>query len=245
MGIQDSNIEWIRKRLYWPATQFSGFMPAIRTGSTAVADSTSGALAEDEDGNELSGVRIMDSAIDQTYRAVHLMGVGAGLPLVDEISTFGVTAIKLTAAGDTIAHIVRTPIDLNPEFPIGVRINWASGSSTTADTIDWIALLQFFAEGVAIAAPSSALNTTIAQDNVTGAHHNQWTGRGIKTSGMPTREQVEDGALMSVRIEMNAFAGGLTENKYLLGVEFDYVPHLTRGEGMGRDTERTHTRSIG
>ena len=243
MAIRDNDIEWMRKRIYIPSQQFTGLLGILRSGSTAAADSANGVRLEGPDLAEITtgGVaRLMGGSVDTTYKAALLAGMADGIPAVDEVSTFEVCALRMDSDGDSVTHRMRIPVDVDPEFAMGFRINWTSGSSTVADTVSFIGLLDFKAEGVALAAPTTALDTAIALlDNVTGAWHNQWTARGVKDAYFLTREQIEAGAHMLMNIEMDAKASGLAEALFCLGLEIDYVPHKTVGSGSQSERPRT------
>lgn len=157
-----------------------------------------------------------------------IQGFDAGAPVLTELSTFGYGGALMAVAGDKVAHALRVPYDMDPQEAVGFTVLWTSGSSTVADTIDWIVLADFKAVGAALIAPATALDTAIAQDTVTGANHVQRSSRGIKNSGFLSRAQVDAGAMMVVSVEMDAFAAGLTEAKQYLGLEVDYVVRATK-----------------
>lgn len=239
MGIRDNDIEWMRKRIYIPSQHFTGLLGILRTGSTATAALANGALLEDPSLAE-TAVRLSTSTVDTSFKVALMAGLADGVPAVDVISTFEVGALRMDTNGDSVTHRMRIPVDVDPEFAMGFRINWTSGSSTTADTVSFIGLLDFKAEGVALAAPTTVLDTAIALlDTVTGAWHNQWTARGVKNAYFLTREQIEAGAHMLMNIEMDAKAVGLTEALFCLGLEIDYVPNKTVGPGTQSERPRT------
>jgi len=157
-----------------------------------------------------------------TATAAH-QTVGAGAPPLAEISTFGFAALLMEAAGDEGGYAFMVPKHWDPAEELGFTVWWSSGSSTAADTIDWLVLAKFFAEGVVLTAPA-ALDTTIAQDTVVDANFGQKTSRGIKNKNWLTHAQVDAGAIIAVNVEMDAFAVGLSEPKHFLGLEIDFMP---------------------
>ena len=243
MGIRDDDIPWVRKRLYIPSQHFTGLVGVLRTSSSTVADIAGGVTLEGPSLAAISSPTVVElggTSVDTSYRAALLMGVADGLPAVDEVSTFEVCALRMDTNGDSVTHRMRVPVDVNPEYTMGFRVNWTSGSSTTDDTVTFIALLDFKAEGVALAAPTTVLDTAITPlDAVTGAWHNQWTARGVKNAFFLSRDQVEAGAHLMINLEMDAKAAGLTEALLCLGLEIDYVPHLTEGTGSKSDRPLT------
>ena len=152
----------------------------------------------------------------------------AGAVALGEVSTFGYGAPLMAAAGDLVCHHTMVPNDWDPEYPLGFKVWWTSGSSTVADTISWKVAIDFKVEGETLIAPTTALDTVVALlDNVTGAYDQQKTARGIKNKSWLTRAQVDAGADMMFHVEMDAFAAGLSESKFLLGLEIDYVVRMT------------------
>jgi hypothetical protein len=136
------------------------------------------------------------------------------------------------AAGDSIMHNMLLPYDLDPAHPVFVRVHWSSGSATTADTITWLfQYTQIIPNVTAIVDPATALSTVIAEDTVPVATANIWCATAFgKINGGVISQLAE---AMTFEIEMDAFAGGLTEAKHLLGVEFQYTPKRLQGpDGM-------------
>lgn len=164
--------------------------------------------------------------------------VHTGVAVEQEISTLGDVGLLMDTAGDMVIGRVLMP-NFDPKHDIGVRVHWSSGSSTAADTIDWIVLYDRQVDGDTIIAPATALDTTIAQDTATAtANQDQWSPRGAiaKDKFAANIWSSDDGAsgipmVWRFLVEMDAFAAGLTEDKFFLGLLFDYVPRHTRGGG--------------
>ena len=157
-------------------------------------------------------------------------GTGPGAPVQQEISTFGLNAVLMDTAADALDHNLHLPYDVDRNRPIKFRVHWTSGSSTTADTITWkVFYLAIVPDSTTIAAATTALDTVIAQDTVIGAYTYQVTDYGAIAAGTlgPTVEA------LALQVEMDAFAAGLTEDKFLLGLEMLYTPKRLRGvDGM-------------
>lgn len=158
------------------------------------------------------------------------VGAGTGAPVQQEVSTFGIVACMMDTAGDLLDHNIRLPGDVDLKRDIRFRVDWTSGSATTADTIDWKVFYRAIVpDTTTIAAAATALDTVIAQDTVIGAYTWQRTAYGILKGGT-LAQNVE--ALM-LQVELDAFAAGLTEDKFLLGLEMTYTPKRLRGpDGM-------------
>lgn len=158
------------------------------------------------------------------------VGAGGGAPVQQEISTFGIVSILMDTAGDLLDHNLQLPPDIDIAKDIRFRVHWTSGSATTADTITWKVFYRSIVPNTTtIAAAATALDTVIAQDTVAGAYIWQATEWGILKGGT-LAANVE--ALM-LQVELDAFAAGLTEDKFPLGLEMAYSPKKLRGpDGM-------------
>lgn len=159
-------------------------------------------------------------------------GVHTGAPVQQEISTFGIASILLDTAGDMLVTDGMIPADLDPQKDIKVRVVWASGSTDTADTVTWIVTYRTLTPNVtALATPGTALDVTIAAQDVPVA-----TAYAIcKTAwGVIKGGTIADTAEHWVwNVEMDAFDVGLSEDKFLLGLEIAYSPRvLYGGDGM-------------
>jgi hypothetical protein len=105
-----------------------------------------------------------------------------------------------------------------------VRVVWTSASSTVADTITWKFLYSEIGSGATIIAPATALDTVLVIDNVLGTTKCHKTASGVIKGG-----SINDTAdFLPFLVDMEAFAGGLSEDKWLLGVEFEYTPRFGR-----------------
>lgn len=158
------------------------------------------------------------------------VGASTGAAVQQEISTFGIVSILMDTAGDVLDHNLQLPPDIDIAKDIRFRVHWTSGSATTADTITWkVFYLPIVPNTTTIAAASTALTTVIAEDTVAGAYIWQATEWGILKGGT-LAANVE--ALM-LQVELDAFAAGLTEDKFPLGLEMAYSPKKLRGpDGM-------------
>lgn len=201
---QDSAFAWRPGRIYIPAMTFTGMsVSAINEGGAA---------------NDAYGV--------------NWEGSHTGAPISKEISTFGINGILLDTAGDMVTTDLMIPGDLDPDKPIKARVVWCSGSTDTADTVTWIVTYDYQEPNVtALRTPATALDTTItAQDvPVATAYALCKTAWGvIKPGTIPATAEH-----WSWMVEMDAFDVGLSEDKFLLGLEIAYTPRrLYSGDGM-------------
>lgn len=158
------------------------------------------------------------------------VGANTGALVTKEISTFGIVAPLPDTDGDVLDHLMQLPYDIDLKKDIRFRVHWTSGSADTADTIDWkVFYLGIVPDSTTIAAASNALTTVIAQDTVVGAYKYQTTAYGILKGG--TLAQTTEA--IALQVEMDTFAVGLSEDKFLLGLEIVYSPKRMRGpDGM-------------
>ena len=160
------------------------------------------------------------------------VGVHTGAPVQQEISTFGIASILLDTAGDMVVTDGPIPYDLDPRHPVYARVVWASGSTDTADTVTWIVTYKQLVPNVtALATPGTALDSTIAAQDVpvATAYAICKTGWG-KINGGTITDTAEHWIW---NVEMDAFDVGLSEDKFLLGLEIAYTPRRLQGvDGM-------------
>lgn len=162
-------------------------------------------------------------------------GANTGAPVQQEVSTFGIVACLMDTAGDVLDHNLMLPYDVDLKRNIRFRVHWTSGSATTADTIDWKVFYKALVPNTTtIATATTALDTVIAQDTVVGAYTYQTTEYGILKGGT-LAQNVES---LMLQVEMDAFAVGLSEDKFLLGLEIVYTPKRMRGpDGMAHSAQ--------
>lgn len=160
------------------------------------------------------------------------VGVHTGAPVQQEISTFGIASILLDTAGDMLVTDGPIPYDLDPAKDIKVRVVWTSGSADVTDTVTWLVTYKSIEPNVtALATPGTALDKVIAAQDVPVATayalcKTEW---GVIKAGT-----ISDNAEHWIwNVEMDAFDAGLSEDKFLIGLEIAYTPRrLREGSGM-------------
>lgn len=211
---RDAEMLWRPGRVWLPAMQFTG---------VAV-----GAINEGGAGNFAYG---------EKWEGSH-----TGAPITKEISTFGVNGILMDTAGDEVNTYMPIPYDVDISLPLHVRVHWASGSTDTADTITFkVWYRKVVIDTTAIAANGNtggtALDTLVGSDTQVGTAYTwQATGWGaIDTRVTAIADNVE-AILWSV--ELDAFAAGLSEDKFFLGLELRYTPKRLAGvDGMYQEAK--------
>lgn len=168
-------------------------------------------------------------------------GAHTGAPVFQEVSTFGVVGLLMDTAADEANTFITLPGDIDLGKRIYARIHWASGSTDTADTVTWkLWYLPLIYNVTAIAAVGNtggtALDKVIAAQDVPVATAYAWavTAEGYLDAGkLP---ETTEALLLSV--ELDAFDAGLSEDKFLLGVELRYTPkRLTGPDGMQHEAK--------
>lgn len=149
---------------------------------------------------------------------------GNGLPL-QNINSTGLFGVLMNTPGDLVKTLFRAPYDIDYLHPVYVRVLWTSGSSTTADTITWKAFYKVFSPNndQLSGTINTALDTVIPQDTVAAG-----TAFTIcqTAPGKIDANQINDEVLLGLAVEMDAKAGGLSEDVFFLGLELLYVPHV-------------------
>lgn len=159
------------------------------------------------------------------------LGDGAGAPVVQAINSLAITGLLTDTENDAIELVWPLPYDVDPEYPLGFKVNWISGSATVGDIVGFTIKCDFKAVGAAIALATTALDTAIAAGNPTAtAYAHQWTSRGIKNAGFLTRAQVTAGPIMMLSCLMTTKTT-ITEDIFPMFVRCDYVRKDTTDSG--------------
>lgn len=250
MAITDRDMAYRRGRLYLPAV--SNSMWSLTAEDAGAAFSVSHGLGAtpnvllightDGDGTAIStayGTQTADLAVgtfaDAGQKGRALCGIAGS-----EVSSFGFPGVNFLVS-DVVGWCRRVPMDFDPNWPLGFRVHFTSGSATAADDFHFTvafdiknAAASTAAAGTAVAAASTALDTAIAAQTWidTTTYKNTWTPRGIKDANWSTQAAIENGASMVISITATL----ADTAAILLGLEIDYVPRMTVGHaGMETD----------
>jgi len=217
--ITDYNVAWIRKRLYLNWFDLHAFIIAeINEAGTANFDQ--GELMQtirpDIDGGTIEDPTSYITAVSAGAEGE---GLAFNLVLNGSVSRF-------------LDGSIPVPYDLNPNFPIGVRINHILPNFPA--TITYQFNYTFVKRNVVVGTdtPSAArrLNFT-AQDNVLNNMDNSWTNR-LTFDPRPfiNRADVENRAQLMIQLVVTGTLG-----QYFQGLELDYVPQRCVGQGSNID----------
>lgn len=159
-------------------------------------------------------------------------GAHSGAPVFQEISTFGVVGLLMDTAADEANTYITLPGDIDLNKRIYARVHWTSGSTDTADTVTWkVWYKPLVFNTTAILAigntGGTALDSVVAAQDVPVATAYAWcvTQEGYMDAG----KLPEDTGALLWSVELDAFDAGLTEDKFLLGLEIRYTPRRLWG----------------
>lgn len=162
-----------------------------------------------------------------TTAATVFVSVGAGAPIFQEVSTFGINGCLLDSDADEVSHLMRIPTKWDRDNNIYVRFIFATESATAADTILWKFLYGLFTPGTdALAAPATALDTVLASQTVKG------TTRTLERSvvaGVLNGGTIPDADLYMAFTCIKVSDVGIAESIFFLGVEFEYTEKKYHG----------------
>lgn len=195
---------------YWRSL----FIPAAEFSSVHKVASTLSALTLVEGAPNTLGSATISSSLTNAVQTANLLS---------EVNSTGLFGVKINTAGHAVRHLMAWPWDYDNSKPLYARIYWTSGSSDTADTIAWKLFYKARSANndLLTATIDTALTTVIPSDTVptASAYTLCRTEKGTLAANT-----VRPNDLAEIEVELDAFAGGLAEDKFFLGVEFLYVP---------------------
>lgn len=216
MGIRDEQIEWIRKRIVYGPLDLNGLI------TPAVDEATTQAFTEGE---------LLQNPTAANKEAPEIM--------LREVGALGLVGLGYDAAGDVILGYIHIPFDMNPDYPVGFRVNVTTNDSA-AGTASFILLTETIKKDVALTATiNDALDIIIPLLTVVNTSLNSWSGRGIANDLGLIRKDIEDGAILEISLELDAVATSTAGEIVVLGLEMDYVPQKTIGSGSEIDAPLT------
>jgi hypothetical protein len=139
---------------------------------------------------------------------------------------------NIMTAGEFLVGLTRVPNDLDPKHPVYFRVVFSSTNTGSAG-ITWIALVKFTKNEVALVAPGSlsALDTVIGEKNTSASKAAVATGWGKLNNTGIQRTDVEDGAMLQVRLESDVIDAGHSA-LHFVGLEMSYTPIEFEGPGV-------------
>lgn len=203
MAIRDRNMDWMR-RCYRIPYQLFGWEPSHTHEYTT------------------------HTGTGTTESAESLTGMESSAGNIAEISSFGVGGVTL-AQGDAHSCIdLHTPIHADPQKEIGARVlftvNEASPSAT--DYVHFTVTYKQFDQDEALAAASTALDTTIARctPGVTSGYQLHATARGVIDADTFNFDYRSGGLIW--KVAATTVSGYAADKVTLLALEIDYLPQV-------------------
>lgn len=233
MAIDTGSSKFARKRVFYPVQRLNSFnVDLLMTASQAAGDALqhkTGVLGT----TAAVGNQQMTGATAATDKNARLRAIGNGNPRVVPVSSLNVNGLLLTTAADGIEFCEPIPTDLDVTKPVGVNAVWTSEAAAVgARTITFTALYKTIADQVALATAATALDTVIAAQAPKGTSLAVQRGnRGVIAASKIGKTDF----LWIWKVTMSAFDASFTENKYLLGLEVDYMPRPLYGRRQRRD----------
>lgn len=258
MPIRDLNIDWLRKQHWISSSEFMLFsQPAEATGTGASQNVTHGlgatpnlviaALSELEivttpaDMDIALGTHTPSNVVLTQPNAEQKVLVTAGI-VREEFGARNFGAIRVMATDESHVALIRCPPDVDPYHAVGFRVYYLK-EQAVADTYEWKVTYGLTVPGVtALAAGSTALSTVIPVHTASATGNTpERTDRGILNANFTTRDNIEAGLMLGIRVELEDTTATLdSEECGLVGVEMDYVPWMTRGHGNSKDRSLYH-----
>jgi hypothetical protein len=161
------------------------------------------------------------------YVSTTVVGLHTGDPDYVELSTFGVGAVQFAQEGDEWCQMWELPKDLDVHFPIYFKVKWSS-ESTAEDGATFILTYHDAGIGEALAAADTALSTPLVEDTHTGT---AFTVNKTE-AGVIAADTLSDGDTLVLETEIHATDATIgSEYIYFLGLEIEYTPKKTLGDG--------------
>ena len=233
MSLSASKMFTVLQKLFIPVTQFTAFVPAFKVGSGTIGTNMEIGIDVNTDSAVIEGAAGVTAARTLVNSAAFNIsaGVRGSAGQLEEISTFGIVGLLMDTAGDDVRHFMEIPQDWDRQQKIRVRVIYLTESGTSADDITWKFMYNAVTPGTdAMATPATVLDTVIAKHSVKG------TTRTVERTlaGVIDANKLAAADLYwTFLVEMDAFAGGLSEKKILLGVEFEYTLRAGIGHAVG------------
>lgn len=156
------------------------------------------------------------------------LGGGVAGVALENINSTNQLGLKMSTNGNAVYHDWLVPADLDQAYPVNIRVNWTTESTTLTDGALWTITRKAMTRNTTAlsATISTALDTTIPADvvPVATAYAMATTNKGVINAGSLTA-----GEHQLLKIVMTTKTGAT--NIWLLGVEIEYVPIISGQDG--------------
>lgn len=242
MALSRNAVGNFRDWLYLPYTMF-GMAPRTTITKAAILSSGEVGVSAGADAFTLNNNTIAATvnSFAPVKRASLADAIGAAAT-EEEITTSGIAGLKMNTAGMNVSGIMPIPPrwDLRQKIRVAVVYTTAA-AAVGARTITWIFTYKPLRRSTAsnlLTTTKVGLDTTIAVDVPSGvAYTPEVTEFGIIGPGDLKGSQSGGFGLdfLTFNVEMDAFDAALTEDKFLLGVLFEFTERTARG--LSREAE--------
>lgn len=240
MALSRNSVGRFRDWLWLPVQSFGGLAPRMTVTKSAILASSELGLSADADAfdvenNTIAATRHSFAPIKRVSLADAIGAAGSE----EEITTSGIAGLKMNTAGMNISGIMPIPPHWDLRHKIRVAVVYTTAAAAVgARTITWIVTYKPLRRSTAsnlLTTTKVALDTAIAVDIPSGvAYTPEVTEYGV------IGEKDLMGALsggfgldfLTFNVEMDAFNAALTEDKWLLGVIFEFSTRNSRGVAL-------------
>jgi hypothetical protein len=174
--------------------------------------------------------------IEGTPNVIESAAASTTETLVDEVTTFGITGLKMTVAGNKVTTAMPIPNDWARNLPIYSTIIWTHEAAIVGDRdITWKTRYGTSADPLLPnVTMDEVAHTADPPSTAAGGGRVQMTDRqaiGRKESVAAGNDNFADThRLLRLEVEMDAFDAAFVEDKYFLGILLEYTPKWSRGE---------------
>ena len=183
------------------------------------------------------------------------VGWSVGSPSYVRIPGTRTGGILLVGTTPTIDYRWRVPSEVDKNHPIYIRPHWTSQISGLTPTVGFGVWFATITSGTSLIAavtvsPTTVLNTVVPDSSNTGATGTAWsynlTGRGAiapLATGVGANQVVADHveAIHFAITAMSANWAIAPNNLIVLGMDLEYTPRKTFGDGSRREGRKTET----
>lgn len=149
-----------------------------------------------------------------------------GAPGIAETNSLGITGLNQDAAGDSVSHMMLVPRKWDLTEAIKIAVVWSCSNTDAGGTVTWLVTYKSIAEGDALAAAATALDTVIGADtDDTTAYGLNVTSFGVINANTLTRD-----TFITINVEMDAVDASVivagTDTIVLHGIIIEYKTKL-------------------
>lgn len=159
-----------------------------------------------------------------TADGTSIYSLGSGSPRVANINSLGVAAIDISRPTEAVRAFWAIPDNMCVNCPTKVSVLWSTASNSTSASATWRALYSAKAVGEALAAPATALDTTITADSILGtAYMLNETAQGVINADVFSRYDTVD---ITVDLQTESGFDASSSATQIHGIYIEYTREL-------------------